>query len=176
LDLFKPDASLGPALDLQATGHRLVVVGARLVHFHYKVKVFHSSFDAGLDFQAASDHLVVIQNYPPSLDVRFDFHTFPFSIVDVWRQRRRSPIQAKKKCEIAGNGNIYLTWFNDRQYEQHARDLIHTTATAIHSGIAASSSFVGNVGPDVAASFAFSRASRRSRLAAFNKVDLITAL
>ena len=37
-------------------------------------RIGRSRFDAGLDLQASSNGLVVLQSHTPSADVRFDFH------------------------------------------------------------------------------------------------------
>jgi hypothetical protein len=39
---------------------------------------FGSGFDAGLDLQPTPHRLVVVENYSPSLQTRFDFHIYGF--------------------------------------------------------------------------------------------------
>jgi hypothetical protein len=69
------------------------------------------SLSASLDLQGASRRLIVVTRYPASFNVRFDFHSCNSFLrrykVDCG-ERRRLPIQAKMKCEIAGRGRLFF--------------------------------------------------------------------
>jgi hypothetical protein len=79
-----------------------------------------SSFDVGLDFEAAKNCLVVVVN-AASLDVRFDFHTcllLWMLTLNIERRRRvpgfeagrhcRSHVQAKTSGGIADMAEIFF--------------------------------------------------------------------